>query len=153
MFLYVKAFLEIDKFDTGSYGKTTFNSFMTEVPIIETSPLIFRANQWTGFYIIGTSVMKELIEFLSIIKFHSNAPNKRLLYTLLHWRFSICCDFKIFHLEIDNLKIILRKNNYPPNFIDFRIKSFLNRFYTYRKIPLICPPYISAPPNIRPQNM
>ena len=26
---------------------------------METSPLIYRANQWTGFYIIGTSVMKE----------------------------------------------------------------------------------------------
>ena len=26
----------------------------------ETSPLIRRANQWTGFYMIGTSVMKEL---------------------------------------------------------------------------------------------
>ena len=34
-----------------------FNSFMTEVPII---PISSRANQWTGFYIIGTSVMKEL---------------------------------------------------------------------------------------------
>ena len=27
---------------------------------IETSPLICSANQWTGFYAIGTSVMKEL---------------------------------------------------------------------------------------------
>ena len=27
---------------------------------IEISPLICRANQWTGFYMIGTSVMKEL---------------------------------------------------------------------------------------------
>ena len=26
----------------------------------ETSPLIFSANQWTGFYMIETSVMKEL---------------------------------------------------------------------------------------------
>ena len=26
----------------------------------ETSPSISSANQWTGFYIIGTSVMKEL---------------------------------------------------------------------------------------------
>ena len=28
---------------------------------IETSPLICRANQWTGFYMIRTSVMKELM--------------------------------------------------------------------------------------------
>ena len=27
---------------------------------IETSPLIFGANQWTGFYMLGTSVMNEL---------------------------------------------------------------------------------------------
>ena len=27
---------------------------------MQTRPLIFRANQWTGFYMIGTSVMKEL---------------------------------------------------------------------------------------------
>ena len=27
---------------------------------IETNPLICSENQWTGFYIIGTSVMKEL---------------------------------------------------------------------------------------------
>ena len=27
---------------------------------IETSPLIFRASQWAGFYVIGTSVMEEL---------------------------------------------------------------------------------------------
>ena len=27
---------------------------------METSPLICRADQWNGFYMIGTSVMKEL---------------------------------------------------------------------------------------------
>ena len=32
---------------------------MTEVHVIETSPLICSANQWTGFCIIGTSVMKD----------------------------------------------------------------------------------------------
>ena len=37
------------------------NSFMTEILfILETNLLIFSANQWTGFYVIGTSVMKEL---------------------------------------------------------------------------------------------
>ena len=38
---------------------------MTETPPpphhIETSPLIRSANQWTGFYMIGTSVMNELL--------------------------------------------------------------------------------------------
>ena len=31
--------------------------------ILETRPLIFRANQWTGFYMIGNSAMKELRKY------------------------------------------------------------------------------------------
>ena len=31
---------------------------------IKTSPLICSGNQWTGFYMIGTSAMKELITAL-----------------------------------------------------------------------------------------
>ena len=56
-----------------------------------------------------------------------------LLHTLLHRSFSICCDFKIFHFEIGHLKTILIRSNYPLNFIDSCIKSFLNKLYT-RKV-------------------
>ena len=41
-----------------------------------------------------------------------------------------CCDFKTFHFEIDHLKTILIKDNYPPIFLDLCIKSFLNKLYT-----------------------
>ena len=44
---------------------------------IETSPLSCRANQWTVFYLIGTSVMKELKDAI-----HSCIP----LPTTLAWR-------------------------------------------------------------------
>ena len=44
---------------------------MTEVHHIETSQMKCRVNQWTGFYMIGTSVMKEL---KPTIKFESNMP-------------------------------------------------------------------------------
>ena len=37
-----------------------FKSFRAEVPTTENSPLISSASQWPGFYIIGTTVMKEL---------------------------------------------------------------------------------------------
>ena len=43
--------------------------------------------------------------------------NRGLLHTLLHMSFSMCCDFKTFHFEINHLKTIFIKNNYPPNFI------------------------------------
>ena len=43
---------------------------------VETSSLICRANQWTGFYMIGTSVMKELKKHFTISShdklFHMN---------------------------------------------------------------------------------
>ena len=53
-----------------------------------------------------------------------------LLNTLLHKSFSIRCNFKTFHFEIDHSKTILIKNNYPVNFIDSCEKSFLNKLYT-----------------------
>ena len=36
---------------------------------METSPLICCANQWTGFYIIGTSAMKELSALILLINY------------------------------------------------------------------------------------
>ena len=48
-------------------GEIVFNSFMTEVPYdVETSQLISSANQWSAFYMIGNSVMKELNAMVNI---------------------------------------------------------------------------------------
>ena len=43
-------------------GKVKYDYlFYEEGPYhIETSPLIFKANQWIGFYMTGTKVMKDL---------------------------------------------------------------------------------------------
>ena len=47
-----------------AYHLFFLNSFKTgDRYHIETSPLIFRANKWTGFYMVTASVMKELIYF------------------------------------------------------------------------------------------
>ena len=43
------------------------SSFLMVVSHIETSPLICRANQLTGFYMIGTSVMKQLTDFVPML--------------------------------------------------------------------------------------
>ena len=68
--------------------------------------------------------------FTNYENFTSTYQKRGLLHTLLQRSFSICCDFKTFHFEIDHLKTILIKNNYPLNFIDSCIKSFLNKLYT-----------------------
>ena len=69
--------------------------------------------------------------FTNYDSFIPTHQKRGLLHTLLHSIcFSICCDFKAFHFEIDHLKTILIKSNYPLNFIDSCIKSFLNKLYT-----------------------
>ena len=42
-------------------------------------------------------------------------------------------------MEIDHLKTILQKNNYPSNFIDLCIKSFFNNLYPPKIIVQIVP--------------
>ena len=44
---------------------------------MDTSPMICIANQWTGFYLIGATVMKELIKAVS---FSQNCRNWLLLF-------------------------------------------------------------------------
>ena len=57
---------ELDKIITITM---TLNSFMMEaVTIIETSSLICRASQWTGFYMITASVMKRLNIYIVFMK-------------------------------------------------------------------------------------
>ena len=68
--------------------------------------------------------------FTSYETFIPTYQKRGLLHTLLHSSFRICCDFKTFHFEIDHLKTILIKNNYPLNFIGSCIKSFHNKLYT-----------------------
>ena len=34
---------------------------------VETSPLVYRANQWTGFYMAGTSNMKKLMMLFFLV--------------------------------------------------------------------------------------
>ena len=66
------------------------------------------------------------------INYESIIPRyqRRGLLDTFHRSFIICCDFKTFHFEIDHLKNILIKHNYPLNFIDLCIKSFLNKLHT-----------------------
>ena len=65
--------------------------------------------------------------FTNYESFIPTYQKRELLHTFLHRSFSICCNFKTFHFEIDHLKTILIKNKYPLNFIDLCIKSFLNK--------------------------
>ena len=50
---------------------------------IETSPMICRGNQWTRFYMIGTSVMKELDFFVLFSRKQNNKYSFRWVAEVL----------------------------------------------------------------------
>ena len=57
-----------------------------------------------------------------LTNYESSIPTyqkRGLSYTLLHTSFSICCDFKTFHFEIDHLNTILTKKQLPLEFRRF----------------------------------
>ena len=49
-----------------------------------------------------------------------------LVVGMLNRAFSICSNWQLFHKEIKNIKAILIKNGYPEDWIDDRIKSFID---------------------------
>ena len=68
--------------------------------------------------------------FTIYVSFNPTFQKRGLLHTLFQRSFSICCEFKTFHFELDHLKTILIKNEYHLNFIDSCIKYFLNELCT-----------------------
>ena len=62
-----------------------------------------------------------------------------MIFTLLSRCFSICSDYTLFHLEVERLKEILKKNSYPLGIIDQSIQTFLNNLYVPKKVYLTAP--------------
>ena len=54
--------------------------------------------------------------------------------TLLFCCFSICSDYTSFHLEVVNLREILKKNSNPSGIIEQSIRSFLNKLHVPKKV-------------------
>ena len=50
------------------------------------------------------------------------------------WLLSICSDYTLFHLEVEKLKEIFKKNSYPSGIIELSIRTFLNRLYVLKQI-------------------
>ena len=80
---------------------------------------------------------------------------KSLTDTLLFRFFSICSDYTLFHLELKNLREILKKNSYSSKITEQSIKSFLNKLHVPKKVILDFPnkelfivlPYLGTTPS------
>ena len=67
---------------------------------IETSPLICRANQWTGFNMITVSVMKELNKMALIKSFLVGALySSKLIYLYLNKGNNVCEMLQLFEID------------------------------------------------------
>ena len=56
------------------------------------------------------------------------------MYTLLHRRFTIACDFSKFHFEVETLKKTLHKNAYPAKFVDKCISKFVYNIFVQKSV-------------------
>ena len=59
---------------------------------------------------------------------------KSLIDTFLFCCFSVCSDYTSFHLEVENLREILKKNSYPSGIIEQSIRYFLDKLYVPKKV-------------------
>ena len=74
---------------------------------------------------INCTVVHENIGSLSFLEVKLCGKNAKFVTSIYRKP-----NFKTFYLEINHLRIILRKNNYPPNLFYLCIESFLNKLYT-----------------------
>ena len=59
---------------------------------------------------------------------------KSLIFTLLFRCYSLCSDYTLFHLEVEKLREILKKNSYPSGIVELSIRTFLTRLYVPKKV-------------------
>ena len=55
----------------------------------------------------------------------SQSHKHNLLFILLHREFKQCSSFRLFHQEIDKLRIIFKNSGYPKSFVDLCVKKIL----------------------------
>ena len=68
------------------------------------------------------------------VSYWDETYRKSLIDFLLFCCFSICSDYTLFHLEVENLREILNNNNYPSGIIEQSIRSFLNKLHVPKKV-------------------
>ena len=84
-----------------------------------------------------TTVYHKPTSSRALTKFGSFIPKSykyNLLLTLLHRALKFCSNFERFHQEID--KTIFGNNGYPKSFIDFCIKSYLDKVFIKKEVVL-----------------
>ena len=67
---------------------------------------------------------KQINNFRHYESYIDQSYKKPLIFTLLSRCYSICSDYTLFHLEVEKLREILKKNSYPSGIIELSIRTF-----------------------------
>ena len=89
-------------------------------------------NSFSYLHIKITSVYREPTfsgVFAHYESYFDQTYKKSLIDILLFCCFSVCSDYNLFDLEVENLRAILKKSSYPSGIIEQSIKSFLNKLH------------------------
>ena len=100
---------------------------------IETSPLISFVNQWTGFYMIGTSVISELIfafAIFSLLKYFVKLIGKQLWWWPIHLKSSK--QYWVIFLIDKIIEISSRYSFCKPHIFYERLDKTLNCLYYWK---------------------
>ena len=77
--------------------------------------------------------------YLNFPSFLPSDYKKGLLFTLLYRAYRLSSSYMTFHEEIERLKLIWKKNNFPVYFIDKCILKFLNKLFTRTNVTKTLP--------------
>ena len=127
LFWCLHCWLWTSKCQLGKYNVENYNLFFQSLTLlwrnthhIETNALICSANQWTGFYMIGTSVMKELIARCAQCPQNKFNGNFSVLRMINKTRFLPCVKNDLLNWTHSDFKIcwtffLLPSSNFHPS--------------------------------------
>ena len=77
--------------------------------------------------------------FTNFERFIPDIYKRGLVGNLLHRSFRLCSNYENFHLEIEILKSILKRNSYTHNLVNHCIKKFLNELFVQSDLNFMIP--------------
>ena len=101
------------KFTTKTEQNNTFSFFDINItrPNNQFKTYVYRISTFSGVFTQSESYIDQ-------------SYKESLIFALLSRFYSICLDDILFHLEVEILRNIFKKNSYPPGIIDLSIRTF-----------------------------
>ena len=105
-------------------------------PVAQFSRLSFDT---TCLYVFAENMLISNVKKVSFFfTLYIHLPYKSgLISSLLYKAFTLCSNFEIFHQEIIFLEDLFKRNDYPSNFIDKCVKTFLDKIFIVKKVFLV----------------